>query len=272
MQLRPAAPARGVLRAVSPQGLLERRRVLPPPALAPFVHHLWSLRWDLRSPLVAEALPHPSARIMIEEVGGVRRVELLGVITRRVVRQLEGKGQNFGVAFRPAMAQPLLRALMASLTDRAMPLARALGPDVARWGRDILAADDLATKVGLATDFLAPCLGPVRARVVRLRDLVERIAADRSLLRLDDVCEASGLDARALQRAFSRYVGVSPKSVLQRYRLLEASEQLCSTTPPSLAALAASLGYADQAHFARDFKLMVGRSPGAFVRGWRASE
>ena len=240
--------------------------MLPSPALAPFVHHFWSLRWDLRAPFAAEALSHPSARILLEQVAEARRVELVGVSTRRIARQLEGQGETFGIAFRPAMAQGLLRADLASLTDRAMPLARVLGRDVAPWARAVLEADDLARKVALATDFLAPRLGPARPRVVRLRDLVERMGADRSLLRIEDVCEVSGLDVRALQRAFHRYVGVSPKSVLQRYRLLEASEQLRGPRPPSLAALAASLGYADQAHFARDFKLAVGQSPGAFAR------
>ena len=54
--------------------------------------------------------------------------------------------------------------------------------------------------------------------------------------------------------------------MIQRYRLHEAAEQLKRTSPPSLAALAASLGYFDQSHFVRDFKAMVGRAPGAFAR------
>jgi AraC-like DNA-binding protein len=249
--------------------------VLPPPALAPFVHHFWSLRWDLRSPFTAEALPYPSARIiLLEECGGAgaRRAEFAGVYTGRFARRLEGQGQTFGVAFRAAMAQPLLGAPMMGVTDRVVPLARVLGCSVQPWARAILAARDLETKVALASDFMASRVGPARPRIVRMRDLVERMGTDRSLLRLEQVCAASGLGARALQRAFCRYVGMSPKSVLQRYRLLEAAEQLRGPQPPSLAALAASLGYADQAHFARDFKLTIGRSPGLFARGHRARE
>jgi AraC-like DNA-binding protein len=59
-------------------------------------------------------------------------------------------------------------------------------------------------------------------------------------------------------------VGVHPKWVIQRYRLLEAVAQLGSAEPPKLAALAAALGYADQAHFQREFKVVVGRTPGSF--------
>jgi len=265
--LRSPGPARGILHAAAPDGCLAGNRVLPPPALAPFVHHFWSLRWNLRSPYAAEALPHPSARILLEEWGGAHRAELAGVYTGRIARRLEGKGQTFGIVFRAAMAQPLLGAPMVGVTDRVVPLARVLGRSVEPWARAILAARDLETKVALASDFLASRVGSARPHIVRLRDLVERMGIDRSLLRLEQVCAASNLGARALQRAFCRYVGLSPKAVLQRYRLLEASEQLRGPRPPSLAALATSLGYADQAHFARDFKLTIGRSPGAFARG-----
>jgi AraC-like DNA-binding protein len=70
---------------------------------------------------------------------------------------------------------------------------------------------------------------------------------------------------RGLQRLFREYVGVSPKWVIQRYRLFEAAERL-SAGEVDDAQLARELGYFDQAHFIRDFKAVVGRSPQAFVR------
>lgn len=240
-------------------------RVLPPVELAPFVHHFWSMRWALHAPFTAEALSHPSAHIALKEENGARRAEMGGVLTRRFARRLVGEGQVFGITFRPAMFQPLLRASMASLTNRVVPLARLLGPGVSAWARAIQAEPELEAKIAIATRFLAPLLPPMRPQVVRMRDLVERIGTDRSLLSVEDASEAVDLSVRALQRHFRRYVGVSPKWVIQRYRLLEAAEQLRGRRPPALAALAASLGYADQAHFARDFKVTVGQTPKAFV-------
>jgi AraC-like DNA-binding protein len=70
---------------------------------------------------------------------------------------------------------------------------------------------------------------------------------------------------RALQRCFRTYVGLSPKAVIRRYRLHEEAAQLGGPNPPTLAALAASLGYADQAHFGRDFKRTVGETPRSFA-------
>ena len=164
------------------------------------------------------------------------------------------------------MFQPLLRASMATLTDRVVPLERVLGSQASAWARAIHETDDVGEKVAITEALLAPLLLPRSPRLARMRDLVERMAVDRSLRRVEDVAGASGLDTRALQRSFRTYVGVSPKWVIQRYRLHEAAAQLTSPAPPTLAALAASLGYADQAHFGRDFKRTIGQTPRSFVR------
>jgi transcriptional regulator GlxA family with amidase domain len=70
-----------------------------------------------------------------------------------------------------------------------------------------------------------------------------------------------GIGERKLQRLFSNYVGVSPKWVIQRFRLQEAIGQLSTPDSVDLANLAHALGFFDQAHFTRDFTKLVGRSP-----------
>jgi len=259
-------PPRGILRASRPDGLLDGRRILPSESIAAYVHHFWSLRWALESPFVAETLPHPSIQILHTETAARRRADLLGVHTGRLSRRLDGEGQTFGIAFRPAMFHPLLGASVATLTDRVVPLQRVLGSRVKGWMRAILDARNVAEKVAIVESFLAPLLPPPPPQLARLRDVVERMALDPSILRVGDVSAAIGLDTRALQRSFRTQVGVSPKWVIQRYRLHEAAAQLESPHPPSLAALAASLGYADQAHFGRDFKRMIGQTPRSFAR------
>src|SRR5207302_8657237 len=48
------------------------------------------------------------------------------------------------------------------------------------------------------------------------------------IFRVEQVVEASRMRKRALERLFQEYVGVSPKWVIQRYRLFEAADRLKS--------------------------------------------
>ena len=98
------------------------------------------------------------------------------------------------------------------------------------------------------------------------RRIVECIMADREITRVDDVVERLGLNKRSLQRLFSQYIGVSPKWVIKRYRLHEAAEELASGQPTDFSNMAVDLGYFDQAHFIKDFKSIVGKSPAEYAR------
>ncbi|MFT3926443.1 MAG: helix-turn-helix domain-containing protein [Myxococcales bacterium] len=262
-----AAPAgRGLLSASVPDGRLEVRRVLPSPDLAPYIHHYGSAHWDLRSPLRVDTLPHPAARIELEVQRNAWSARAVGVRTGRYGNTRSDSGQYFVVQFRPATFQPLLRAALSSLTDRSAPAARLFGARANDWALGVQHAQSLQDEIDLTETFLrtlVPALPPV---VAGLRDVVERVGADATLCRVEQVAAAAKLDVRTLQRRFQTYVGVPPKWVIQRYRLQEAAERLRAAAPVTLASLAAELGYADQAHFARDFRRVIGRPPGVFAR------
>lgn len=79
--------------------------------------------------------------------------------------------------------------------------------------------------------------------------------------RVLDIAARHHVTERTLQRLFSAYVGIGPKWVLQRYRLHEAIERLQGRRDIDWARFALDLGYYDQAHFTRDFRSLVGRTP-----------
>jgi AraC-like DNA-binding protein len=247
-----------------PDGRIDRDRVIPSEELAPFVHHFWSVRWDLRTPFATEALPHPSVAITFEGGAQATRAKVVGVRTGRLSKTLRGTGRIFGITFRPAAFQQLLRAPLSTITDRVLPVARVLGSEGAAWARDLVSAAEVSDQIATAEAFLRRRLQPIGGEARRVRDMVERLARDQSLLRVQQVADDLGLEVRSLERRFRQYVGVGPKWVIRRYRLHEALERLSAPNPPTLATLAADLGYADQAHFARDFRRVVGRTPRAF--------
>ncbi len=74
------------------------------------------------------------------------------------------------------------------------------------------------------------------------------------------------MPVRRLQRLFAEYVGVTPKWVLIRSRLHDATDAIAGREPPDWARLAAELGYCDQAHLIRSFEAATGMTPMEYVR------
>jgi AraC-like DNA-binding protein len=96
--------------------------------------------------------------------------------------------------------------------------------------------------------------------------LVERVATDRGITTVDTLVARSDSTRRSLQRLFARYIGVSPKWVIKRCRLIEVIDQLASVETVDWTRLAMDLGYFDHAHFIKDFKSIIGRTPGEYLR------
>lgn len=265
-QQQPApGPVRGVLRPAAAGEHFELRRLPPAPELAPFVEFYWNPRWDLRGRPDHEqkVLSHPNVHLVLERpeplVYGVQR----GVF-RRV---LHGRGQVFGIKFRPGAFRPFAGGPVGDLADRTVPAADVFGPAVTALGEQVLALDDLAEMAALADAFLRPVAPRAAAdpRVAEVAALVERITADPRLFRVDELAGELGMPVRRLQRLFAEYVGASPKFVLRRARLHEAAARAESGAGIDWAALAADLGYADQAHLTRDFTASVGAPPARYA-------
>jgi AraC-like DNA-binding protein len=266
MNRRKTAPPRGVLStAAADPGRYAHARYHPSPDLEPFVEHYWSVRWDLDgvAPERAETLPHPSVHMIFEAHAGSR---IAGVTRGKFSRLLSGKGSVIAAKFKPGGFYPFAQLPVSTFTNRTLPLTEVFGDAGDAVTERVDAVSDDAARLAVIEDFL-------RSRRPRRDELAERVATivyavagTRTILRVEDLVERYKLNVRALQRLFAKYVGVSPKWVIQRYRLHEAAEVLGGTQAVDHVALALALGYSDQAHFVRDFKGMVGMPPAAYAR------
>lgn len=85
-------------------------------------------------------------------------------------------------------------------------------------------------------------------------------------LRLSEWGEENGIAPWTISRGFAQVFGVSPEAFRARVRARRAWKALQGTTVP-LAAIAAELGFADQAHMTRSVKELTGFAPQA----WRSA-
>jgi transcriptional regulator GlxA family with amidase domain len=84
-------------------------------------------------------------------------------------------------------------------------------------------------------------------------------------IRLEAVADAVRLSVSRFSGAFRGSVGEPPARYLRRYRVKRAQEMMLLTSE-SLATIAVGCGFADQSHFTRTFRRMVGVAPAAWRR------
>ncbi|WP_274654488.1 helix-turn-helix domain-containing protein [Paenibacillus humicola] len=230
-----------------------------------YVEHYWIVNWDLRGrePYLSENLPHPSVHLVVEP--GVCRV--VGIVKEKFSFELSGRGFVFGVKFRPGAFYPLTGVPVRSFTGRSIAAVEVFGPETAEWEAAVRAAESDSARIALAERFLRGRLPRERDETAGLvRTIVDVVAADRTIATVDAAAQRFRLSTRMLQRMFGKYVGISPKWVIGRYRLLEAADRLAEGQSVDWAQLAARLGYYDQSHLIKDFKSIVGLSPEEYIR------
>lgn len=255
---------RGLLDLTSGEKRFRLARYHPSEELGFFVEFYWIVEWDLTSQADhhQESLPHPSIHITVEH----GRSEIVGVVKGRFVKVLHGLGRVFGVKFWPGGFYPFWDAPVSDLTNRVISLSEVFGKSGKIFAEAVTACTYDEGIVELAEELLH-ARNPIRdENVVVVRQIVDQIAVEPSITKVDDLIPGVGMSKRTLQRLFRRYVGVSVKWVIQRYRMHEAIEQIGRGHPVDWARLAINLGYFDQAHFIKDFKRFAGRTPDEYAR------
>ncbi|MDP9794441.1 AraC-like DNA-binding protein [Catenuloplanes nepalensis] len=226
------------------------------PALRPYVDHYWIVTWELREPYHQQVLPYPAVNMTFKP----GRCRIAGVPKGRFHETLEGTGRVFGVRFRPGGFRPFFDAPIATITDRFVPISTVFPADLPSR---VLAADDEAA-AAILDEALTAAAPATPDPVVELA--AAAVARTGAVARVDELAAEFSLGVRQLQRIFADYVGVSPKWVIRRHRLHEAAARAADGTPLDLGALAADLGYSDQAHLTRDFTAITGLPPATYIR------
>lgn len=252
---------RGVLDPETAARHFRLTRYAPSADLAHLVERHWFVEWDLREPFTQGIVTHPSVNLAFEPHYAL----VFGIDTGRSDHTIEGRGKVVGCKFRPGGFHPFMPVPAVTLTNRVITLPEAFGPTADGLHERVIAARTQRAQVAAVEAFLRTRRPPPDPQVETVARIMRLILATPELVRVEQLVEHTGRSARALQRLFREYVGVTPKWVLKRVRLHEAAERIADAPAGDQAALALDLGYFDQAHFIKDFKAVVGRSPAEYA-------
>lgn len=266
-----SSSTRGIVHAAAGLEKFALSRFEPAPRWKRFIDHYWIVRWDLPDGMshTQRVLSYPNVHLAFEQDDRGRRALVYGIPKRPFVRELRGSGRVLGIRFRAGGFHPFWRKDVALLTGETVPAREIFGVEADGWLHAILDAGDDAAMAEAAEAALSPRCPAKDERSELAARIVQEVMEDRTIIKVEQLSERTGMSVRQLQRLFRKYVGVSPKWVIKRFRLQEAAERIEQDASTSWTELAIQLGYFDQAHFIKDFKSVLGQSPAAYREGCR---
>jgi AraC-like DNA-binding protein len=95
-----------------------------------------------------------------------------------------------------------------------------------------------------------------------LDHIVGRISKTSGMIRVSQLCKIYNITPRSMERHFMEEIGISPKEMLQIFRINKAIRMLAKEPNANLAGLSYLSGYFDQSHFIKDIKRITGFTPG----------
>lgn len=260
--------SRAVVRREHLDRQLDRVVVAAQGPVTAWLVHTWSLAWSAPVPPSSTAvIAHPTVHLTLEAgpPGEVRHGHALpaalvhGVPTGRFAPALPAHGWVVGLHLQPGAVRDLTGTPARSFTGRVLRWTDVLPA----WDlREVSAAPDAAARAhafeGVAVAALAGREPSPQAR--RAREVEHLARTDQDLVTVPQLAARVGVTQRALQRLCADHLGVTPRWLLRRARVLDAQELLTRTRLP-VVEVAQSLGWYDQAHFTRDYTAVTGTSP-----------
>jgi AraC-like DNA-binding protein len=245
--------------------------------------------------VIAEFEPHPALRGVVrraadfhERSAPVRRLEaplagvvmivslgpdmeidgrqsgsfVAGVWDRPTVTGHRGEQAGYQLELDLPGARRLLGVPLRELANRLVALEDVLGPFATELAERLAGAPDGAARHALAQRLLARRLRDDHAAAPEVAYALGRLRATCGAARVEALAAEVGWSRRHLAARFRDEIGLPPKALARLIRVEGAAQRVRAGEP--FADVAYGSGYADQPHFNRDFRELVGCSPGEF--------
>jgi AraC-like DNA-binding protein len=116
----------------------------------------------------------------------------------------------------------------------------------------------------VAEGFLLEKLKQFQRKEENTDNAIKLIRKTKGELSIEDICAATGIPKKQLERKFVAAVGVTPKLFSRITRFLFICQHLEEQKHKTLTQLTHDCGFYDQAHFIKEFKAFSGFTPKAF--------
>lgn len=192
---------------------------------------------------------------------------VIGQLTKPLVIQPTGKTDIFAIRFRCEGFSPFLKShTFKDLENTATPLNAIYGNEGSILIANMLRSYSIQHRMVTVSSFLGKMLSEDSPSDRVIKDTVESILNLKGSSSIHELSQNHNIHRRQLERKFSEKIGLSPKYLSKIVRLHAAINLLLDGNNWNLTTVAYKVGYYDQAHFVKDFKMFTGYSPKEFYK------
>ncbi len=256
--------------------LFQRR---PPTALAPYVRQLQGFIEAGGRPVLRRELPTFEFPLILVLGPGftlhdredparwrpLARSFLAGLHEEHALVGSAGSSLCMQVDFTPLGAWRFLRCDLQALSHRVLDLESLLGRRAAELEARLVEVPDWPARFALLEEILLAGILEAPAEDLRVAAALTAIRRSDGKIPVKRLTDSLDCSRKHLAALFKRQVGLPPKTVARLARFEAALQRLTAGRVASLAELALDCGYADQAHFNRDFRSFAGETPRAIL-------
>lgn len=182
---------------------------------------------------------------------------------RNTFYEIEQTGHTrlLSALFTPLGAARFFHSSFSEILNRGVSLCDMFPAESDRLYDMICSAPSSAGKIKVLENFIACRMNSSYRRDYPLvNSIISSIRDSRGMITVDMICHRFDINSRFLERRFSEYIGMPPKSFLRivRFQNVLHSYHHCKG---SLTDLSYECGYYDQSHFIREVKEFSGFPP-----------
>lgn len=255
----------------------------PSPILQPFVESYWMQVFNgapgEESPLVkcpplgmthiVFHVVHNNCQIQVNnEWKGLPAAYFIGVYEEPACWKTQGYSVVFGMNLTPESLVQLFNIPASALYNNYVDVSSFLNTRTNAVEQQMMGITDPYKLISVVETYLLNRLKDIQAQRSYVTEATKLIRHAKGNITIDALCKNLFVSERQLQRTFKDALGTSPKMYTRLVRFKNAYQyvQEGRTDKISWASLSYHFGYADQAHFIRDFKEFTGEKP-SFVAG-----
>lgn len=249
-------------------------RIQPSPMLRPYVQCFWRVRsgGSVDNKRVEFMHPEGGSGLLfnfgapISFDGEVKGEGCLvqGPNSQVTQFRLLGAGDLFGIRFHPGAGYPFLQVPLSKLRGQRLSVEEL---ELALNWQQLwdFSTDDLAGRIACVESWLLARLAQCREARNPLLPVLS-VIDEEAFMRIERLSGMLAVSERQLERQFGLWVGMPPKQYARLRRVRSVRQRIKQSAELSLTDTAYELGYYDQAHFIREFKQVVGITPGQYRR------